>query len=267
MSGRATPTRARGLSTDGLASPGLSDRRRAFRPTAPGRRREDVARLAGLADRAGAGHVRVALRCRAGLFAATLAESLARCADLIVCEPADAAGMAGADWRTLPVVVAELDRFLQEPQAFLSQGSHARLLLLASATSSAQVLAALQQGAWGVVRFDAHPDELLTLIRAAGAGQAWDEQRYAGQFLKDVRRDGAVEPPVSRPVVLTPRELQVVAALVDGASNAAIAGSLGLRPQTIKNRLSTIFDKVGVSSRLELALYAVHHRLTDLRTR
>ncbi|MEZ5294439.1 MAG: response regulator transcription factor [Vicinamibacterales bacterium] len=180
-----------------------------------------------------------------------------------MCEPGDAAGMAAGDWVTRHVIVAELDRFLQGPPEFLAHGSHARLLLLASATTSARVLDALRLGAWGVVRFDAHPEELLALIRAAGAGQAWDELRYAGQFLKEVRRDGGVEPLLSAPVALTPRELQVVAALVGGASNAAIAGNLGLRPQTIKNRLSTIFDKVGVSSRLELALYAVHHRLAD----
>jgi DNA-binding NarL/FixJ family response regulator len=60
---------------------------------------------------------------------------------------------------------------------------------------------------------------------------------------------------------LTRRELQVVAAVVDGTNNREIGESLGITEQTVKNHLSNVFDKLGVSNRLELALYAVHRRL------
>jgi DNA-binding NarL/FixJ family response regulator len=72
---------------------------------------------------------------------------------------------------------------------------------------------------------------------------------------RDASRDAS---PASR---LTLRELGVVRHVVDGASNRDIAKNLGLSEQTVKNHLSNIFDKLGVSNRLELALYAVHHRL------
>jgi DNA-binding NarL/FixJ family response regulator len=62
---------------------------------------------------------------------------------------------------------------------------------------------------------------------------------------------------------LTRRELRIVAAIVDGATNRDIAERLGLSEQTVKNHLSHIFDKVGVSNRLELALFAIHHKLLD----
>jgi DNA-binding NarL/FixJ family response regulator len=62
---------------------------------------------------------------------------------------------------------------------------------------------------------------------------------------------------------LTRRELQVALAVLDGASNKEIGQKLGLGEQTVENHLSRIFDKLGVSSRLELALYAVHHRLAS----
>jgi DNA-binding NarL/FixJ family response regulator len=62
---------------------------------------------------------------------------------------------------------------------------------------------------------------------------------------------------------LTARELQIVAAILSGCTNKDIADRLALSPQTVKHHLANIFDKLGVSSRLELALHAVHHRLID----
>lgn len=62
---------------------------------------------------------------------------------------------------------------------------------------------------------------------------------------------------------LTRRERQIVLALLDGCTNREIAARFGTTEQTIKNQLSTLFAKTGVSSRLELALTALHHRLAD----
>ena len=59
---------------------------------------------------------------------------------------------------------------------------------------------------------------------------------------------------------LTPKELQIVALVSEGAKNREIALRLGTKEQVIKNYLRSIYDKVGVSDRLELALYTVHHR-------
>ena len=78
--------------------------------------------------------------------------------------------------------------------------------------------------------------------------------------LREVGRPQAEAAPVT---MLTRRELQIVAAIAEGASNKDIGQQFNLSEQTIKNHLSHIFDKVGVSNRLELALYAMHHRLLD----
>jgi DNA-binding NarL/FixJ family response regulator len=64
---------------------------------------------------------------------------------------------------------------------------------------------------------------------------------------------------------LTRRELEIISAIVNGASNRDISNQFGLSEQTVKNHVSHIFDKVGVSNRLELALFVVHHRLLDRR--
>ena len=59
---------------------------------------------------------------------------------------------------------------------------------------------------------------------------------------------------------LTPKELQIVALVSEGAKNREIGLRLGTKEQVVKNYLRSIYDKVGVSDRLELALYTVHHR-------
>jgi DNA-binding NarL/FixJ family response regulator len=62
---------------------------------------------------------------------------------------------------------------------------------------------------------------------------------------------------------LTPRELKIVRALCAGATNREIAGGLGFREQTVKNRLSVIYGKLGVRNRVELAMHAERHLLVE----
>jgi DNA-binding NarL/FixJ family response regulator len=60
---------------------------------------------------------------------------------------------------------------------------------------------------------------------------------------------------------LTPKEMQIVALIVQGCKNKDIASQLGTKEQVIKNYLRAIYDKTGVSDRLELALFTIHHRV------
>jgi len=60
---------------------------------------------------------------------------------------------------------------------------------------------------------------------------------------------------------LTPKELRIVALIVQGFKNKEIAQQLGTTEQVIKNYLRNVYDKIGVSDRLELALFTLHHRI------
>jgi DNA-binding NarL/FixJ family response regulator len=60
---------------------------------------------------------------------------------------------------------------------------------------------------------------------------------------------------------LTPKELRIVALIVQGYKNKDIAAHLGTTEQVIKNYLRNVYDKIGVSDRLELALFTIHHRI------
>jgi len=147
-------------------------------------------------------------------------------------------------------------------KALADMATEVRTVLLTAAIEREETVQALRLGARGVVLKESATQMLYKCIRAVMAGEFWvGHERLDDlmQTLRQIERAPAREPsPASR---LTRRELQVIAAVVEGGTNKDIAKAFGLSEQTVKNHLSNIFDKLGVSNRLELALYAVHHRL------
>jgi len=137
-----------------------------------------------------------------------------------------------------------------------------RIVLLTAAIEREETVQALRLGARGVVLKESATEMLYKCVRAVMAGEFWVGHERIDDLMKSLRQiergPSGEAPPASR---LTPREFQVIAAIVEGATNKEIGSEFGLSEQTVKNHLSNIFDKLGVSTRLELALYAVHHRL------
>ncbi|MEI6667079.1 MAG: response regulator transcription factor [Acidobacteriota bacterium] len=137
-----------------------------------------------------------------------------------------------------------------------------KTVLMTDDISGEQTVEALKLGARGVIAKDSTAPLLCKCLRVVAAGEFWigrDRVRDLVRSLLEAERlDTRAEQPAA---LVTPRELQVIAAIVDGATNKDVATQLGVSAQTVKNHLSNIFDKLGVSNRLELALYAAHHRL------
>jgi two-component system, NarL family, nitrate/nitrite response regulator NarL len=137
-----------------------------------------------------------------------------------------------------------------------------RSVLLTAAIDQDETITALQFGARGVILKESATELLYRCLQAVMADQYWvgrERVHDIVQHLRAATRRASESPtPAQR---LTPRELQIVSAIVEGAGNKDIGQQFGLSEQTVKNHLSHIFDKVGVSNRLELALYAVHHKL------
>ena len=137
-----------------------------------------------------------------------------------------------------------------------------RTLLLTGAIEESALVTALQLGARGVVMKDAATSLLIKAIRGVMAGEFWVDQ---------ARVPGIVE--ALRPLLekkrsseqdefgLTGRELEVIAAIVAARSNSDIATKLQISENTVKRHLTNIFEKLGVSNRLELALFAVNKHL------
>lgn len=147
----------------------------------------------------------------------------------------------------------------------LDRTTGVRTILLTAAAEKREIIEALQLGARGLVLKDAATSMLPKCIRAVVAGEYWFGRNRLPDLIEALRQ--LREVPAPSPVqTLTKRELGVIAAVVSGATNRDISEELGLSEQTVKNYLSHIFDKVGVSNRLELALYAMHHKLAEPRT-
>jgi two-component system, NarL family, nitrate/nitrite response regulator NarL len=139
-----------------------------------------------------------------------------------------------------------------------------RIVILAAVVDRSEQMIAIQLGARGILTKDVTTEMLLKCVRCVVAGQYW----LGHQTVSDLVDAIVLRPADHRPskATLTSRELDIVAAIVDGASNREIAEQFKLSPQTVKNHLSSIFDKLGVSNRLELALYAVNHRVLGERS-
>jgi DNA-binding NarL/FixJ family response regulator len=141
-----------------------------------------------------------------------------------------------------------------------------RTLLLTAAIDQGQIVQALRLGAYGVILKESTTQRLFDSIRCVMAGQYWVGRESVSDLVKALRSAGG--PPDggaglrTRDFGLTPREMEIVTLVVAGYSNPDIAQRCSISEQTVKHHVSNIFDKLGVSNRLELALFAVNHRLT-----
>jgi two-component system nitrate/nitrite response regulator NarL len=155
---------------------------------------------------------------------------------------------------------------LEAMRAIMAKSPRVKIVLLTSTITTQQVIEALQIGARGIVLKDSVADDLSESLRAVLGGDYWiGGQRVANLLaaLHELMAQAAAVPE-RKTYGLTPRELEVVTCIVEGCSNKDIAKQFTISEETVKRHLSNVFDKTGVSTRLELALFAISHKLVDL---
>jgi len=138
-----------------------------------------------------------------------------------------------------------------------------KVILLTAAIDKADIVKALQLGARGVVLKESATAMLLKAIRVVIEGGYWVGRESVSDLMLALRSLGPVpERPEALPAFsLTPREIQIVGLILAAAGNKKIADTLNISEKTVKHHLTNIFEKLGVSNRLELALYASQHNL------
>lgn len=136
----------------------------------------------------------------------------------------------------------------------LAQAVKTRVIMVAEAGDVSSHFTAL--GATGIVHRNISGALLVDCVRKVARGETWIHNLTAGA---DAHENDVVGARVRDR--LTPKELRIVALIVQGYKNKEIANQLGTTEQVIKNYLRNVYDKIGVSDRLELALFTIHHRI------
>jgi DNA-binding NarL/FixJ family response regulator len=145
-------------------------------------------------------------------------------------------------------------------QELRKRGPGIKVVLLIDQPTRELVLEAFRAGARGVFLKSGSVDSLIKCISSVQDGQIWADQ-ITTEFLLE-----AIKEPIPLPLVdargrvlLSEREQSIVRAVAEGLTNRGIANQLDLSEHTVKNYIFRIFDKLGVSSRVELILYAMSH--------
>jgi len=145
-----------------------------------------------------------------------------------------------------------------------------RVIVLTASDDKNEFVQAMKLGTSGIVLKQTATELLIKSIRKVHAGEIWlDSHTTAAVIRQFVANDEAPAPaPISAAAPrererspLSQREREIVALVAQGFKNKEMAEKMFISEQTVKNHLHNIFDKLGVSDRLELALYAIHNNL------
>jgi len=143
-----------------------------------------------------------------------------------------------------------------------------RVIVLTASDDKNEFVQAMKLGTSGIVLKQTATELLIKSIRKVHAGEIWlDSHTTAAVIRQFVAAEDTPPPPQTAPgrdrerSPLSQREREIVALVAQGFKNKEMAEKMFISEQTVKNHLHNIFDKLGVSDRLELALYAIHNNL------
>ena len=151
-------------------------------------------------------------------------------------------------------------------QTLQHTGQKARVIILTASEDKNEFVQAMKLGCSGIVLKQTAPDLIVKSIRKVYAGEIWLDSHTTAAVMRqfasplDAAGQGG-STKVRERSPLSAREREIVALVAQGYKNKEMAEKMFISEQTVKNHLHNIFDKLGVSDRLELALYAIHKGL------
>jgi two-component system nitrate/nitrite response regulator NarL len=134
-----------------------------------------------------------------------------------------------------------------------------KIIVNAAQNNETNAVELYRQGVQGIIPRSISPDLLVKCVRRIAAGETWIDNQSINWVI-EAYRSQATALPRTQPH-LSPKELAIVTCITQGKRNKEIAYQLGTTEQVIKNYLRKVYGKLGVSDRLELALYCLHHEL------
>lgn len=159
-------------------------------------------------------------------------------------------------------------------QSLQSSTQKTRVLVLTASDEKNEYVQAMKLGCSGIVLKQTSPELILKSIRKVHNGEVWLDSNTTAAVMRQFASGSDMSPspaagPFSAPTAkardqrspLSQREREIVALVAQGYKNKEMAEKMFISEQTVKNHLHNIFDKLGVSDRLELALYAIHKGL------
>lgn len=143
----------------------------------------------------------------------------------------------------------------------------ARLILVTAIPDTQFHIQAVQLGAMGVILKEQPAELLLKAIEKVHAGEVWIDRAMMASVLNTFahkRGQAKADPEADKILLLTPREREVIALIGQGYKNKDMAVNLSISEITVRHHLTSIFNKLGVSDRLELTIYAYRYGLAEL---
>lgn len=146
-------------------------------------------------------------------------------------------------------------------QNLKSSGTRTRIIILTASEDKNEFVQAMKLGCSGIVLKQTATELLYKSIRKVFAGEIWLDSHTTAAVMRQFASPGRISATDRKGRERSPlsqREREIVALVAQGFKNKEIAEKIFISEQTVKNHLHNIFDKLGVSDRLELALYAIH---------
>ena len=149
-------------------------------------------------------------------------------------------------------------------RALAETQSGVRTIVLSGTLEGENISSLFELGARGLVMKDSNTSMLFKCIRTVMAGQFWIGRQAVSDLVQTLKHSRiAAMHAHPKNYGLTPREFEVIKAVVAGYPNKEIAGQLSISEQTVKHHITNIFDKLGVYNRLELTLFVFNHELLE----
>jgi DNA-binding NarL/FixJ family response regulator len=186
--------------------------------------------------------------------------------DLRVVAQAESLGQAlAATTRFEPDVVLMESALSPNPTGavaeVLKRAPNAKMIIIGSESAEEDTIEYLRRGVRGIIQRSVAPELLIKCVRKVAEGETWLDNQGVNWVIEAYRNQSTNAASAKPKGRLTDKELLIVACVTQGMKNKEIAREVGTTEQVVKNYLRKVYDKLGVSDRLELALYCIHHRL------